>query len=219
MITAAQLRAARGLLDWTRADLAKASGLSPETIKNIEHGIFKPTEATTLSIVNTFAVHNVEFTENDGVRKSEKLLKTFIGSGGYIGFLEDIMETMKDGGKTCQFNYSDSIISMHGNTHLDKYNETMQSIPNLDARCLVPEGDTFFPVKHCVYRWLKKAHDSAIPYYLYGDKVAMLASAPGQELQWVVIFSPSLAQAYYKQFEKFWNESLPALDKKNITAK
>ena len=35
MITAAQLRAARGLLDWTRSDLAKAANVSPETIKNI----------------------------------------------------------------------------------------------------------------------------------------------------------------------------------------
>src|SRR5580704_17675732 len=42
MITAAQLRAARGLLDWTRADLAKAANSSPETVKNIEHGTFKP---------------------------------------------------------------------------------------------------------------------------------------------------------------------------------
>ncbi len=214
VISAAQLRAARGLLDWTRADLARASGLSPETIKNIEHGIFKPTEATTQAIVNTFEINNVAFTDNDGVKKSESLLKTFSGPSGYIGFLEDIMETMKDGGKTCQFNFSDSIISTHGGAHLDKYNEAMQSIPNLESRCLVPEGDTFFPVKHCAYRWLKKASNTSIPYYLYGNKIAMLASAPEQEMQWVVICSPSLAAAHHKQFDKFWGESLPIINKK-----
>jgi len=214
MITAAQLRAARGLLDWTRSDLSKASGVSPETIKNIEHGIFKPTEATTQSLLNTFGIHNVEFTDSDGVRKTERLLKTFLGVGGYIGFLEDIMETMKNGGRTRQFNFSDSIISTYGGSHLDKYNATMQSIEGLDAQCLVPEGDMFFPVRHCVYRWLKKSHSESIPYYLYDNKLAMLASAPGQEMQWVVICSPSLAEAHYKQFDIYWEQSLPAQEKK-----
>src|SRR6202012_3205205 len=54
MITAAQLRAARGLLDWTRADLAKAANISPETVKNIEHGTFKPQENTAEAIVKAF---------------------------------------------------------------------------------------------------------------------------------------------------------------------
>jgi DNA-binding XRE family transcriptional regulator len=56
-----QLRAARSLLDWTRNDLAKTAGLSPETIKNIEHGIFTPQKQTILALVETFARHGVQF--------------------------------------------------------------------------------------------------------------------------------------------------------------
>jgi hypothetical protein len=33
----AQLRAARGLVDWTRKELASCAAISPETVKNIEH--------------------------------------------------------------------------------------------------------------------------------------------------------------------------------------
>jgi len=61
MITPEQLRAARGLLDWTRTELAKAANLSPETIKNVEHGTFRPSEPTCESLLHTFARHNVEF--------------------------------------------------------------------------------------------------------------------------------------------------------------
>lgn len=60
-ITSEQLRAARSLLDWTRKDLAEKSGLSPETIKNIEHGIFSPMKQTILALVETFARHGVQF--------------------------------------------------------------------------------------------------------------------------------------------------------------
>jgi DNA-binding XRE family transcriptional regulator len=42
MIAPAQLRAARALLDWSRADCGTASGVSPETIKNIEKERFQP---------------------------------------------------------------------------------------------------------------------------------------------------------------------------------
>jgi predicted transcriptional regulator len=209
MFTPAQLRAARGLLDWTRANLAKASGLSQETIKNIEHGIYKPQDSTIETLVRAFAAHDVEFTENEGVRKSINEVKTFVGNNGYIGFLEDIMNTMKNGGITRQFNFSDRLISTYGSSHLKKYNEFMQSIDKLDAKCLVPEGDSVFPVPHCEYRWLKKVHEDAIPYYIYGNKIAMLTSSPGQELFWVVIYSESLAEAYRKRFDTYWKESKP----------
>ena len=61
MFTPSQLRAARALLDWTRNDCAKLTGLSPETVKNIEHGIFAPTQTTIDKIMNAFSNHGVEF--------------------------------------------------------------------------------------------------------------------------------------------------------------
>jgi DNA-binding XRE family transcriptional regulator len=42
LISPAQLRAARALLDWSRADFGTASGISPETIRNIETARFEP---------------------------------------------------------------------------------------------------------------------------------------------------------------------------------
>ena len=63
------LRAARGLLNWSREDLKKASGVSMETIKNIEGGIWKPNDDTHMKIVDTFAKHGVEFIWQAGFAK------------------------------------------------------------------------------------------------------------------------------------------------------
>jgi predicted transcriptional regulator len=60
-MTPAQLRAASALLDWSRNDLQRASGISPETIKNIECGKFNPTGNTVEKIIRCFADHGVEF--------------------------------------------------------------------------------------------------------------------------------------------------------------
>src|SRR5690348_13105319 len=100
MLTAAQLRAARGLLDWTRADLAKAANISPETVKNIEHGTFRPQENTAEAIVKSFLVHDVEFTGDEGVRRVNKSVKLYPGVEGYGQFLDFIYENMKNGGDT-----------------------------------------------------------------------------------------------------------------------
>jgi len=60
-LTPAQLRAGRALLDWTRKELSAESGLSPETIKNIERGTFNPMADSLQKIVIAFAAKGVEF--------------------------------------------------------------------------------------------------------------------------------------------------------------
>lgn len=66
-ITSAQLRAARALLDWSRAQCAAVVGVSAETIKNIEQETFAPTPATLERILAGFSAHGVEFFSQHGV--------------------------------------------------------------------------------------------------------------------------------------------------------
>jgi predicted transcriptional regulator len=62
------LRAARCHLDWTRGRLAKESGVSVETIRNIEHKLFRPLDATLAKLVAVFEARGLEFIDQ-GVRK------------------------------------------------------------------------------------------------------------------------------------------------------
>jgi DNA-binding XRE family transcriptional regulator len=68
MITPAQLRAARALLDWSRADCGTASGVSPETIKNIEKERFQPAVETLRKLTLTFAGCGIGFFDRIGGR-------------------------------------------------------------------------------------------------------------------------------------------------------
>jgi DNA-binding XRE family transcriptional regulator len=61
IITPEQLRAARGFMDWGRAELAEAAKISPETIKNIEFGIFYPQPGTLAAIQQAFAHNGIQF--------------------------------------------------------------------------------------------------------------------------------------------------------------
>jgi predicted transcriptional regulator len=63
-----QSRAARALIDWTQADLAKASGVSQITIKKIERGIGDPRVSTLAAITRAFDGAGITFLDADDCR-------------------------------------------------------------------------------------------------------------------------------------------------------
>ena len=134
MITAAQLRAARGLLDWTRADLAKAANISPETVKNIEHGTFKPQENTAEAIIQAFKARDVEFTENEGVKKVSNSIAVLDGYEGFKNFMDDLYQTALspyslNGSKPiCVCNVDNELFKRHLKEHAAHHIERMTKI-------------------------------------------------------------------------------------------
>ena len=65
MITAAQCRAARGLLDWSQDDLAFMAGVGVVTVRHLEAGKGQPRYATLDVIRRAFETNGVLFTRAD----------------------------------------------------------------------------------------------------------------------------------------------------------
>jgi transcriptional regulator with XRE-family HTH domain len=70
MLTPAQCRAARGLIDWSQRQLADAAGVAVATIRLFEAGKGEQRRATLTVIRHAFEAAGVEFTNGDqpGVR-------------------------------------------------------------------------------------------------------------------------------------------------------
>jgi DNA-binding XRE family transcriptional regulator len=68
--TREQARAARCFLDWSRIEMAQASGVSAETIKNFQGGVFSPNASTRAAIIETFEAQGLEFVEGGVTRKA-----------------------------------------------------------------------------------------------------------------------------------------------------
>jgi predicted transcriptional regulator len=66
MITAAQCRAARGLLAWSQQDLAKEARVGIVTVHQLEAGTSQPRRATLDVIKRAFERAGVEFIDEDG---------------------------------------------------------------------------------------------------------------------------------------------------------
>ena len=66
IITPAQCRAARGLLDWTQQDLADSAGIGVVTLRQVEAGISAPRRATLEVIRRALEKAGVEFIDENG---------------------------------------------------------------------------------------------------------------------------------------------------------
>ncbi len=76
-----QVRAARALLGWGRMQCRKIAGISAETIKNIEKGLYVPNTSTIEKLVTAFEGHGVSFITfktYHGVMLNKELLKAAI---------------------------------------------------------------------------------------------------------------------------------------------
>ena len=67
MITPAQCRAARGLLDWSQQDLADRAGVGIVTVRQLEAGVNEPRRATLAVVKSAFEAAGIEFIDpSDG---------------------------------------------------------------------------------------------------------------------------------------------------------
>ena len=82
MVTAAQCRAARGLLDWSQQELADRAGLGIVTIRQIEADITDPRRATLAVLKQAFERAGIEFIDENGggagvrIRKRKRTKKS-----------------------------------------------------------------------------------------------------------------------------------------------
>jgi transcriptional regulator with XRE-family HTH domain len=66
MISPAQCRAARGLLDWSQHELAEKAGVGVVTVRQLEAGTHQPRRATLEVVRRCFELTGVEFIDQDG---------------------------------------------------------------------------------------------------------------------------------------------------------
>jgi transcriptional regulator with XRE-family HTH domain len=66
MVTPAQCRAARGLLDWSQLDLAREAGIGIVTVRQVEAGATEPRRATLVVLRQAFEKAGVEFIDENG---------------------------------------------------------------------------------------------------------------------------------------------------------
>jgi transcriptional regulator with XRE-family HTH domain len=211
-IHAGQIKAARAMLDWSQEDLAQATGLAINTIRNLEAGAISPRSATNDLIRQAIEKAGLEFIEREGVRRRLDEIQIHQGVNGCEAFFDDLRQTVhKKGGEiVCLLKSQAMLLESCGLAP----GGNLEPLERLSAvtpiKCLVTETTEpalFVPAIPC--RALAEPNLSPVPYYVYGDKHALMLPEAGGLFRFVVFRSVTLAQSYRSHFGSLWERSLP----------
>ncbi len=208
-ITTAQIRGARGILNWSQQDLSDRTDISTTSIGSIEKGTTKPRTSTLKVIQSAFEKNGIEFIEPDGMKRRSDDIRIFTGQDGYLDFFEDVYDTLaQNPGTEVLVNNVDErrFVKAHGK-QADYHVSRMKQLKDIEYKVLLKEGDNFFALNDTVeYRWLPKTHFSTVPFYSYGKKLAMLLFEAEPKI--IVIDHIAVSEAYRVQFTSIWDNAL-----------
>jgi transcriptional regulator with XRE-family HTH domain len=211
MISVGQIKAARGLLEWTQMDLAEATGLHLNAINNVErrHGL--PRQETIDLIQMAFEDRGIRFKGLTGVEIVQESLEIRKVSGmDFIRILtDDILITLKKPDDELVAVLPDERLFLIDSKQNDRYYKAKARL-GFSHRLILSkeEGQTFAGTKEAKY--LPEAILGKVSYQVYGDKFVLI-NWDVPEL--VMIRSLSLANSFRRQFEYLWQQAVPHTNK------
>jgi transcriptional regulator with XRE-family HTH domain len=208
-LSPSQLRAARALLDWSRADLAKHTGVSEPTIHRLENGIGKAEAKTQAKIRHTIENKGVEFTDNEGVRFKPSDVTIYDGVEAFEKFHEFLYYHLKEiGGDVC--------LSIYDEPALAKYRKDPE-IHRGRMRELYGNGKSKFRILttkstwntrgYITFKWLPDQRATPTGFYAFGDCLALVSFVNPLSPYIVVLQSGPITEAYRQGFNIAWEQA------------
>lgn len=210
VITARQIRAARGLIGWTQSDLAEAAGVSRSTIAAIEKetGKANPTQDIIERIRKVLEDSEVEFLAQEGVRVRHPMIYEDDQPDANRRLLEDIYKVSyqfkRDMGVSDILIYglreedAEKSVGDYLTEHLERL-----KVAGLREKILCGPDTRTFVAPRSSYRRLLELDSTVSPIHVYGDKIAIVHWRPKEFV--ISIESRPFAQAVRAMFYELWN--------------
>lgn len=210
-LSPSQLRAARGLLNWSRADLSERTGISEQTIHRFENGTHASEVRTKQKLIKVLEITGIEFTDNQGVRFKSNNIEVYEGAERFDVFYDFIYEHLKKhGGEVC-IGSSDARLYSKYRKNPEKHRERMRRLVALGKtrfRILAQEGDHHLVGStYAQYRWLPKGSFAPTSFYAFGECLALISFVHEPAPYVVLHKSGPFAEAYRQAFDEAWRSA------------
>ncbi|MFQ6550591.1 hypothetical protein AADZ90_021825 [Aestuariibius sp. 2305UL40-4] len=198
LLTSEQCRAARIFLDWRVEDLVARSGLTPDQVRNFEHGRSRALPVVE-ALQRTLQSHGIRLTANGGVELEKDRLVVIEGNDCYLRLLQEAMRTLS---------------AVETPELLILYASDRSSPPEVNAqyrrmraagitmRQIISSNDTYIMGPLEEYRAIPAAYFTNIVTVIYGDSVAQVN---GGETRITIQQDPALAERECQTFQYLWD--------------
>lgn len=200
MLTTHQIKAARALLDWTQADLAKTSGLHLNVINNIERGTTNPRKGTLEKIQSTLEGQGILFIGNRGVelKRDTVAMMKFEGDTFIQALTADILAAVSKGGDVMSILTDIRNFGSQDNAGYMAEKEKR----GFKERLITRDMPGFYPRHAENYRLVAQDCLGPVDTILYADRVAHIFWA---QKETVILKNTDLAATQKRLFEHLWD--------------
>lgn len=205
MIDNRQIRAARALLEWSQADLARATGMAVSSIKAIESCSSTPRRETLEVIAATFEAAGIDFCPPSGVRLKTDVVTVHQGRSAATELLNSILRHAPNdpARDVCIIGLDERLASEVDGPEMQQALSARLRQSGVRERILISEGVKDFLRDEASYRWMpREGFCRNAPIYVYGDKVAVQSGTLRR--QTIIIDAKPLAQHLRALFGVLW---------------
>lgn len=205
MIDNRQIRAARALLEWSQADLARAAGMATSSIKAIENSHSTPRRETLEAIAATFEAAGIDFCPPSGVRMKSDVVTVHQGRDAATELLNSIMRHAPNdpAREVCIIGLDEQLACEVDGPEMQQALSARLRQGGVRERILIADGVKDFLREEACYRWMPRdGFCRNAPIYIYGDKVAVQSGTLRR--QTIIIDAKPLAQHLRALFGVLW---------------
>lgn len=207
MITPTQMRAARAMLDVSQGHVAQYLGIAANTLSKIESGQSDVSGTRLTDIQRFYEREGVEFTADDGVKWNTGGVVALRGKSGFIEFIDDVYDTLKNGGEAFVNNVKEDWFLKWLGDYAYEHMGQMQRVSGLRFKILVVEGDeNTVASDYAEYRELPPNNFGDIPLYIYGDKTALIVF-DDEDVNVFLIKHKAITNYFIKRFYLSWEQA------------
>lgn len=202
---------ARAYLNWDQKELAERCGISISTVRYFE-GETRDTGHSTIAKIQTcLELAGITFLESGGLEPTDQQVIRFEGRDGFVRFMDDVYETMKQQGGIYRVSNVNEAnwLKWIGDREAAEGQKRMSALDGVSARILVRGGDRLLvATTYAEYSALPAAvfHDH-VSSYVYGDKYAIIRFEPDNVFV-TLLHDAEFAGAQADWFDAYW-ETLP----------
>jgi len=207
--SAAQLRAALGLLGLDYRSFARISGVTVDTISRFCLEKHEVGQRIRTKFRAALEARGVEFTELNGVRQRSQDIEVFIGPDRFHEFTEFVYAYLVEhGGEVC-VSAGDETQFRQNRKDLSLYNERMKSLVGsgqVSVRVLATKSS--FKSSFAEMRRQPEGNAAPTAFYAFGNCLALISFDHAPAPYVVLHKSGPFAEAYRQSFNAAWKLSL-----------
>jgi transcriptional regulator with XRE-family HTH domain len=205
---AAQIRAALALLRWENEDLARACGVTPQSISNIKRGVTRPQPRVLMSIRRVLEFSGIEFLEKSGVQFRSNDFKIYDGPDQFDEFYDFLFHHLqRHGGEVCVSVSDERLLTKYRKDPAIHYRR-MQDLTDRNVvksfRILSNHEQLVSGYSYSVFKWQPESGIAPTAFYAFGECLALISFVHETPPYVVVLHSAPLAQSYRQAFDIAW---------------